>query len=306
MEIQKEKLLQLPTPIEPLVTDNRNQYYIKRDDLTGFALGGNKARKLEYYLADALAQKADTLVTYGSENSNHCRVVAAAAARYGLDCLIICSTGYKPEYAGNTIMIELLGAEFVSCSVDEVSATVDAVMDKLKADGKTPYYIWGGGHGILGTHAYVECYNELKEGAFDYIFLSSGTGTTQAGLVSGKLLANGREQIVGLSIARKNPYGRQIIWEAVKSYMAFAGHQEPVPLEEIEFCDNYIFGGYAQGDEGVTADIAQMLKDNSIVTDPVYTGKAYSAMKRYIEKHQIAEKRILFLHTGGLPIFFSR
>jgi len=303
--LKKEALVFLPTPVAPVCVDNENEYFIKRDDLTDFALGGNKSRKMEYFMADALEQNSDTLVTYGSANSNLCRVVSAAAVRYGMDCVLVKSVVHDSHEGANEKLIEMTGAKSILCQVSEVSETIEKTLAQLKKSGKRPYFIYGGGHGNIGTHAYTECYNEIKDLNFDYVFLASGTGTTQAGLVCGKLLSGGKETVVGISIARKNPYGGQVVSDSVMEYLKFSEKPERFDAKSIIFCDDYIQNGYASFDGDIHKSINQMYKDNSIILDPVYTGKAYSGMKKYIEQNNIKGKKVLFLHTGGLPVFFS-
>lgn len=191
--MEKVKLLKLPTPLHEIKIDNKNRYFIKRDDLTDFALGGNKARKIEFFLHDIIKKGCDYVVTYGSAQSNHCRITAAAAARLGLNCLLILAGTEKDfTYSGNDIIYNLTGAKIRWCDVNSVSNTIEKEIEKLKSNGYNPYFIPGGGHGNFGTHAYVEAYKEIKQQCeemninFDYIFLASGTGTTQAGLIAGK------------------------------------------------------------------------------------------------------------------------
>src|SRR5690554_3632438 len=154
--MKKISLFKLPTPLYEIDVDDRNKYFIKRDDLIDFALGGNKARKLEYFLYDIKQKGCDYVVTYGSAQSNHCRITAAAAARLGLKCLLILAGSEEDfTFAGNDIMYFLARANIKWCDVSAVSKTIDNEINKLKKQGYDPYFIPGGGHGNCGTHAYV-------------------------------------------------------------------------------------------------------------------------------------------------------
>ncbi len=311
--MERVQLLKLPTPIHEIEVDDKNRYYIKRDDLTDFALGGNKARKIEFFLYDIQKNKSNYVVTYGSAQSNHCRIVAAAAARFGLKCLLILA-GSEDEFsfAGNDILYFLTGATIKWCNVNEVSATIEQELENLRNQGYNPYFIPGGGHGNYGTHAYVEAYMEIRNQAkelgvnFDYIFLASGTGTTQAGLIAGKEIAKGKEKIVGISIAREFRRGIEVIRESLKSYFRKFSDECLFNDADIIFDDSYIGNGYADFNRNIVHTIGFMLSKNSIILDPVYTGKAFYGMSQYIRENKIQGKNILFIHTGGLPIFFAK
>lgn len=310
--MRKINLLNLPTPLHEIDVDNKNNYFIKRDDLTGFALGGNKTRKIEYFLYDVLKKGCNYLVTYGSAQSNHCRVVAFAAARLGMGCLLILAgSGKQFGYTGNDIFYTLNEAHIKWCSVNEVSVVIKEEMKRLKGEGYKPYFIEGGGHGNCGTAAYLEVYKEIRHQAydsgvnFDYIFLASGTGTTQAGLIVGKRMLKGNEKIVGISIARTSLRGREIIKKSVNAYLE---NQEEINLIEendIIFNDFYVGKGYGDVNEEIVKVIQNIYCRNSIILDPIYTGKAFWGMCDYIKKNNIEGKDILFIHTGGFPLFFN-
>lgn len=311
--MKKISLFKLPTPLYEIDVDDRNKYFIKRDDLIDFALGGNKARKLEYFLYDIKQKGCDYVVTYGSAQSNHCRITAAAAARLGLKCLLILAGSEEDfTFEGNDIMYFLARANIKWCDVSAVSKTIDNEINKLKKQGYDPYFIPGGGHGNCGTHAYVEAYKEIEKQSeelglnFDYIFTASGTGTTQAGLIAGKEILNGSEEIVGISIARKANRGIEVIKNSLISYYKEFYDKKLFNKNNINFDDSYIGKGYADIYEGIAETIKHMFSKNSIVLDPTYTGKAFYGMCEYIEKENICDKNILFIHTGGTPIFFSR
>ena len=298
------------TPIQMLnLSINKNIIFIKRDDLIPFSFGGNKVRKALLFFEDLDARYCDCVVTYGSSSSNHCRVVANLAASKGLRCIIVSPTATgKTTY--NIKLMELFNAEIVYCQVSEVRTTINNILVELKELGYRPYFIQGGGHGDLGTKAYIRAYAEIKEYElennlmFDYIFHPSGTGTTQAGLVCGQLIYEDARQVVGISIARKNPYGRQVVLDSVNSYLKSI-KKERVDLNIINFIDDYILDGYGAYNHEIVHTIKQVLIQEGIPLDTTYTGKAFWGMKEYIKKYRITGKNILFIHTGGMPLFFD-
>lgn len=298
------------TPIQKLnIRLNDNNIFMKRDDLIPFSFGGNKARKAKLFFRDLEGQKSDCVVTYGSSSSNHCRIVANIAASKGIKCVII-SPVETSKTTFNSQMMELFGAENVTCKVSEVKETIDDTINRLKAERYKPYFIQGGGHGNLGTKAYVEAFEEIRDFElennihFDYIFHASGTGTTQAGLVCGKLINRDGKQIIGISNARKNPYGGQVVLDSVNSYLEFIG-EENVGPEAINFIDDYVLDGYGAYSNEVLEVMKEVLMKEGIPLDSTYTGKGFWGMKKYIKENQITGSNILFIHTGGAPLFFD-
>lgn len=300
----------METPLHKLL-QTENRIYIKRDDLIPFSFGGNKARKAANFFREIDAGCYDSIVTYGSSSSNHCRIIANMAAMRGLPCYII-SPKEASEPTFNSCMLELFGARITTVPVNEVHDTIEAMLQRLRDLGKHPYFIQGGGHGNLGTQAYVDCYEEIcafekrEHIYFDYIFLASGTGTTQAGLVCGQLLHCDKRQIIGISIARKNPRGRQVVLDSIVEYL----QEKKISIAEgavsgaTIFCDDYTGAGYGMNNEEIKLTIRTMLVQHGIPMDSTYTAKAYTGMLNYIEKDKIKGKNILFIHTGGTPLFF--
>jgi len=283
-----------------------NRLFIKRDDLIPFSFGGNKARKAVLFFEEIDNGDFDCVVTYGSSSSNHCRVISNMACARGVKCYII-----SPEESSvptfNSRMMGLFGAEIITVPASEVHDTIEAKIASLKKQGRKPYFIAGGGHGKLGTEAYVECYEEIREFEkkeqvhFDYIFHASGTGTTQAGLVCGQLLYKDKRKVVGVSIARKNPRGREVVINSVREYLP---KESEMSIQEATiFLDEYIGDGY--GKENSTEMINCVLCKYGIPLDCTYTGKAFKGMMEYIKKNEITNKNILFIHTGGTPLFFD-
>lgn len=288
---------------------NKNNVFIKRDDLFPVSFGGNKARKAVLFFEDIEKTGSDCIVTYGSSSSNHCRVIANIAASKGIPCHIV-SPIESNKITSNSKLVKLFGASVIVCPVSEVSKTINNKLQELKESGYKPYFIQGGGHGNLGTQAYVIVYEEIIEFEkeygiyFDYIFLTSGTGTTQAGLICGKLIHGDQRKIIGISNARKNPYGGQVVLESVNHYLKGLGLNS-IDICDIEFIDDFVLEGYGSYNQQVLETIKEVLLNDGIPMDTTYTGKAFWGMKEYLKKNNITGKDILFIHTGGTPLFFD-
>ena len=298
------------TPIHRLnVKLNNNDFYIKRDDLLPFSFGGNKARKAFLFFQEIEMMGCDYVVTYGSSSSNHCRVVANIAASKRIPCIIISPNEVDMEKYNSKMMV-LFGAEVITCKIKEVANVIKDQLLKLKDMGYTPYFIPGGGHGDLGTQAYVDVYDEIKhfeddqKTFFDYIFVASGTGTTQAGLVCGKIIHQDLRRIIGVSIARKNPYGEEIILESVNSYLQ-KNKVISIDTKEINLIDDYVLNGYGSYNNSTMDLIKELLINDGVPLDKTYTGKAFWGMNEYIKRNNIVDQNILFIHTGGTPLFFN-
>lgn len=299
-----------PTPIQPLGMYQSNQLYIKRDDLIPYSFGGNKARKTFLFFNEIDAGRYNCVVTYGSSHSNHCRVVANMAAARGMKCVII-GPSEVSDTTFNSRFMELFGAELITVPVEQVHDTIEKTLQVLKDEGFNPYFIPGGGHGNLGTEAYVQCYDEIRAYEkehniyFDFVFFASGTGTTHAGLVCGQLQYKDERWIVGISIARRNPRGRDVVLDSIREYLG----KTEVPEDEIQkrtiFMDDYIGSGYGQDNESVMETIKDTMIRYGIPMDSTYTGKAFYGMEQYLVENKIEGKNILFIHTGGTPLFFD-
>lgn len=287
-----------------------NQLYIQRDDLLPFSFGGNKARKSFLFFQEIRKGNYDYVVTYGSSESNHCRVIANMCTKYNYPCIIISPKEIRHN-SMNMKLIQMMKAEVIYCELSKVKECIASTMQSLESKGYHPYFIQGGGHGNLGTKAYVQAYEEIKEYEkehhvfFDYIFFASGTGTTQAGLECGKLLHKDKKrEIVGISIARKEPYGKQVILESIKDYFEEYHQGFSVP-NDITFIDDYTGNGYGTTNKEIEDTIKNAYLTFGIPLDKTYTGKAFYGMREYIRKNSIINKNILFIHTGGTPLFFD-
>lgn len=298
------------TPIIELGAFQGNHLYIKREDMVPYSFGGNKARKAFLFFKEIDSGNYDCVVTYGSSHSNHCRVIANMAVARGMKCYIICPLEVS-DTTFNSRFMELFGAERITVPVEQVHDTIECKLEQLKTDGFSPFFIPGGGHGNIGTEAYVQCYDEIRlyeqenKVHFDYIFFASGTGTTHAGLVCGQVQNKDERQIVGISIARRNPKGRDVVLSSIQEYL----NKTDISEEEIQrrtiFVDDYIGAGYGKDNNAVLETIVESMLRYGMPLDSTYTGKAFYGMKHYLVEQQIRGKNILFIHTGGTPLFFD-
>lgn len=303
-----ENINEVLSPIYRLGTENGNTVFIKREDFIPFSFGGNKARKAQLFFEEIKKGGYDCVVTYGSSSSNHCRIVCNMAAQMGIESYVI-EPQEESSATFNLQMMEWFGASFIVVPVHEVAVTIQGLLNELNRKGKRPYFIAGGGHGNIGTQAFVNCYEEIKRYEqensihFDYVFHASGTGTTQAGLVCGQLMHNDERKIVGISIARRNPRGRDVVLESVRSYLEAQGiSASPEAIEKATiFDDSYIGEGYGHINSAET--ITRVMKKYGVPLDATYTGKAFMGMLDYLR--HISGCNVLFVHTGGTPLFFD-
>lgn len=317
VKLSRCKLSHLPTPIEELRTLssklNGPKILIKRDDQTGLALGGNKVRKLEFLLADALAQGCDTLVTLGAAQSNHCRQTAAAAAACQLKCELILN-GKKPDLPqGNLFLDELFGATIHWIDRPQRAAKSAELMDTLKKAGRKPYLIPVGGSNGIGALGYVTAMTELMEQLsgrhINRIIFASSSGGTQAGLVVGARVFGFKGKVTGIGIDKDD---RDLnIYEQELTDIANDSAMQMVLKDRFTSKDFEVIRGYAGGGYGVVGDlernaIRMLAQTEGILLDPVYAGRAFGAMLDMIQKGQIASNEtILFWHTGGAPALFA-
>lgn len=316
----KVSLAFMPTPIEPLERLSRHlggpEIWIKRDDQTGLATGGNKTRKLEFLAADALAQGADHLVTTGAPQSNHARQTAAAAARLGLGCSLLLR-GHKPETTtGNLLLNQLLGA-YVYWSEDrDCNEAIGRVMADLRAIGRRPYLIPLGGSNVIGATGYVLAMRELLEQStarrvnFDFIIFASSSGGTQAGVVLGALAYGYRGTVLGISVDHPAESLTTQVAALATATATHLGLDTLSVANQVSVNDDYLGEGYARVGEPEREAIRLMAQLEGILLDPVYTGRAFGALIDLIRWGAFTRgQRVLFWHTGGtaaLPAFADR
>jgi D-cysteine desulfhydrase len=303
------------TPIHPLkFNDGLNTFYIKRDDLLPFSFGGNKVRIAQKYFEDMNKKGCDCIIAYGNSRSNLCRVIANMSKSKGIPCFVISpadDSGERIE-TNNSIIVKAMGANIIPCIKSNVANTVERTMDKCRLQGLNPYYIYGDiygkGNEKVAVQAYVEAYDEIKQYenenrvVFNYIFHASGTGITQSGLICGSMLHGDDRHIIGISVARDAEGGYKAIFDNVFAYM----QRQEGTTNAVYFEDKYLAGGYGKYNDQIEDTIKRMLNEDGIPLDTTYTGKAFWGMTGYLKENLIEGKNILFIHTGGLPLFFDK
>jgi L-cysteate sulfo-lyase len=295
---------------------NGPQIFIKRDDCTGLATGGNKTRKLEFILPDAIKNNADLIVTVGAIQSNHARQTAAACAKIGIKCLIVLEQRLEnaPESymnSGNVFLNKVFGAEMILCPKDrDVKEYAEEIMEDRKRDGYNPYFIPVGGSNRLGELGYIECMREIlenpKNDSFSHIVVATGSGGTHAGLVAGKTLYKSNIKIIGISIKDTKPKQEKRVLKLTQNSCEYISCNRPREEDVIVF-DDYVGPGYAMPTDGMRDALSLMAIKEAILLDPVYTGKAFDGLINLVRKNYFnSSDRVLFIHTGGsaaLPAF---
>jgi len=312
MKIPRVNIAHLPTRIEPLdrlsAALKGPRIYCKRDDQTGLGFGGNKTRKLEFLLAEAQQAGAKTLLSVGAIQSNHCRQVAAMAARFGFDCILVLS-GSEPEIAsGNLFLDKLFGAKIVWANRDNRTRILDEVFREAQVQGKMPYKIPYGGSSATGMMGYVEAMRELnsQECDFDWIITASSSGGTQSGMVLGAALTRFQGKILGISIEDHAPQLRESVTRLVQEGNALLGSKIEIAAEKIIVNDDYLGGGYGVMAAPEVEAIRLFASHEGLLLDPVYTGRAAAGMIDLIRKGFFAQnEKVLFWHTGGTPALFA-
>lgn len=272
-----------------------------RDDLFPSFYGGNKARKISCLLKHINSQSVNAIVTTGGVQSNHCRVVALACAQKGWKCKLILH-GSKIQFEnenGNAFLMRLAGADVSFVESQEIGPAMDKAMIDLSEKGYNPYYLYGGGHNKYGVQAYEDAVQELhlsiKPNEIpNHIFLASGTGSTQAGILIGlEKVGWNSTQVHGISVARNNARGKDGVLEAIHFI------NTDFDASRILFYDDFLFGGYGHYNEELKIFTYDIARKTGILLDTTYTGKAYYGMLQLIRKHNL-KGNILFWHTGGL------
>ena len=292
--------------------------YIKRDDILGFADGGNKLRKLEFLMAEALAQRADTIITCGAVQSNHCRLTLAAAKKEGLSCWLVLEEripgSYKPDASGNNFLYHLLGVEkiIVVKGGSDMMAEMRKAADEATALGRKAYIIPGGASTPLGALGYVSCAEEIlsqlfeMELALDHVIVASGSAGTHAGLVAGFQGNNSNIPVTGINVSRPKNVQEELVYGLVKTTAALAGVKNVIPRDAVICYDEYVGTGYSVPTEGMVEAVRLLARTEGILLDPVYTGKAMAGLVDLIRKgHFKKGQRVLFIHTGGSPALFA-
>lgn len=318
---KKLKLGNFPTKLERLEKISsmlKENIYVKRDDQTGTEVSGNKIRKLEYSIQEALNNDCDTLITCGGIQSNHARATAAAGIKVGLKSVLVLRSDDKPEMEGNYLIDKILGAEVRIISSDDYREKRQEIMEdivkELEAKGRKGYIIPEGASNGIGTFGYLKCFNEILEQekqigiTFDTIVTAVGSGGTYAGLYLGNKLNDSKKKIVGVNVCDTAEYFKDricSILEEVKTYIPETDFE--ISKDDMCIIDGYVGDGYALSRPEELEFICDFAEAEGIILDPVYTGKAMRGLYTEIKKGTFKDsENILFIHTGGFFGLFSK
>lgn len=310
------RLGHLPTPFEPMPRLSSAlggpEIWVKRDDCTGLSTGGNKTRKLEYLMAEALAAGADIVLTQGATQSNHARQTAAAAAKLGMDCHLILEdrTGYnEPNYRmnGNVLLDVLHGASIEHRGPGlDMHAELLAVADRFQGEGRKPYVIPGGGSNATGALGYVNCALELlgqmveRDLAFDHMITATGSAGTHAGLIVGLKALNAQLPLLGIGVRAPKEKQEENVFRLAQAVEEKLGMAGVVARGDVVANCDYIGQGYGIPAESTLEAIDMFARLEGLLLDPVYSGKGAAGLIDLCRKGQFAKgQRIVFLHTGG-------
>lgn len=315
-------LAHLPTPLEHLPNLSKQlggpEIWVKRDDCTGLATGGNKTRKLEFSMAAALAEGADTIVTVGAVQSNHVRQTAAAACKLGLACEVLLEHRVlepSEPYAqsGNVFLDRIFGANLREYpGGTDFEAAMEAVANEVRAAGGTPYVIPGGASNAIGALGYVNCAMELllqaqEQGlVIDHLVTATGSAGTQAGLAVGLRAMQSQVPLLGIGVNAPRELQEQKVFTLACETAKYVGRPGLVAREDIVANCNYVGDGYGVPTEGMNEAVLLLARHEGLLFDPVYSGKALAGMIDLIRSGQFdAARNIVFLHTGGSAALFA-
>lgn len=310
--ISKVELAHLPTPLENLPRLSEilggPQIFVKRDDQTGMAFGGNKTRKLEYLIADAQAAGAEMLITTGSVQSNHCRQTAASANKMGFDSILVL-VGEKPSASsGNLLLNQFMGAQIVWTEDKERDLVLNQTYENAARQGAKPYLIPYGGSNARGASAYAFAMQEILEQNenLDWIVFASSSGGTQAGLVLGAEMFGYQGSVLGISVDEPADVLKERVASLAGDTAQFLGQDLSFKQDQILVNDDYLGGGYGVMDKPELEALQIFSRYEGLFLDPVYTGRAAAGMIDLIRKGFFStNEKVLFWHTGGTPALFA-
>jgi len=318
----RRRYIQGYTPIEKLskLTEilGGATIYIKRDDLLGLTGGGNKTRKLEFVIADALQKGCDTIITCGAPQSNHCRLTLSAAIKEGLKCRMVIEErvpgSFDENASGNYFLFRLMGVDkikVVQKGSDEV-AEMQKMADEAAAEGLNPYIIDGSNASALSALGYVACAQEITAQTFDmgvhidYIISASGSGGTHGGLVTGLCALNSTIETIGINVRREKDAQEKKVNKVVTDTISFLGLSMDPPENLVVCNDDYFPPGYSRPNPEMVEAVKLLASLEGILLDPVYTGKSMAGLIGLVRKGNIKkDKNVLFIHTGGSPALYA-
>ncbi len=319
LDFARQPLGFFPTPIHELPHLSRllggPRLFIKRDDLTGLACGGHKTRKLEYLVGQALAEGADTLITAGAMQSNHCRQTAAAAASLGLACHLVLGGAEPTAVTGNLLLDQLLGASIHWAGDHRKGEDIPILAEQLRTSGRRPFRVPYGGSTALGATGFVEALYELDRQTsalgldFDHLIFASSSGGTQAGLMVGKRLLNKTYRVTGIAIDKVGDAEKslgELILELANATAQFLGTGIRLTPAELHLDEGYSGSGYGEVSPGDREAIHLLARHEGILLDPVYTGRAMAGLIDKVRQGCFRpDEKVLFWHTGGAPALFA-
>ena len=315
--------VQAPTPLEALprfseALGGKVNVFIKRDDMLPRTAGGNKTRKLDFCMADALRQGADSIITCGAVQSNHCRLTLAWAVKEGLDCHLILEErvkgSYKPEASGNNFLFQLLGVKSISVvpGGSDMMGEMQKLAETLRAEGKKPYVIPGGASNKIGALGYVSCAEEVLRQLFEtglrieHMVVPSGSAGTHAGIIAGMIGNNAGIPVTGIGVNRKKEAQQAAVLKLAQETLDYIGTGVTMPAEAVVAFDDYVGPGYSLPTDGMVEAVKLLASTESILLDPVYSGKAMAGLIDLVRKDYFPKgSNVLFLHTGGSPALFA-
>ena len=318
----RARIAHLPTPLEPMERLTKHlggpRLWIKRDDCTGLASGGNKTRKLEFLMGEALKLGADTLITQGATQSNHARQTAAAAAKFGMECHLLLEDrigNNSPDYTlnGNVLLDQLHGASISKrAGGADMNAEMATLAEDLKAKGKKPYVIPGGGSNPTGALGYVNCGFELVSQANDrglkisHVVHATGSAGTQAGLVTGLVALNSQIPVLGIGVRAPKDKQEQSVFDLACRTADHMGISGVVKREHVVANTDYVGPGYGLPTEGMIEALKLVARMEGILLDPVYSGKGMAGLIDLVTSGFFAkDEDVVFLHTGGSAGLFG-
>ena len=311
-----------PTPLEPMPRLTRHlggpRLYVKRDDCTGLGAGGNKARKLEFLLGEAVRNKADCVITAGALQSNHCRQTAAACARLGLECHLILRRGVPIDTdaynrSGNVLLDGLFGARITFIPQERSREdSMARLAEDLRVRGRRPYAIPVGGTNLAGDLGYMVCARELHAQCHEagiaatHVVVATGTGGTQAGLVAGLHALGSPLHVIGISIEGKENRQKDIVLRNAVEAAEAVGAEGVLPEAAVEVAGGFYGSGYGLPTPGMREALELAARLEGLILDPVYTGKAMAGLVGLVREGVLTARDIvIFMHTGGLPGLFA-
>ena len=322
-QFPRRNYVQDATPIEALpafsaALGGNVNIFIKRDDLLPGCAGGNKTRKLDFCIADAMQKGADTIITCGAVQSNHCRLTLSWAVKEGLDCHLVLEErvpgSYKKDGSGNNFLFKLLGVKSMTVvpGGSNMLGEMEKLAEKMKKDGKKPYIIPGGASNAIGATGYVACAEEIMQQLFnknlsiDHMVVPSGSAGTHAGIVVGMYGTNAGIPVSGINVSRKKDVQEEIVYKLAVETAKRLGMREEIPADQITCFDSYVGTGYSIPTDGMTEAVKLLAQTESILLDPVYSGKAMAGLIDLVRSGHFAKgSNVLFLHTGGSPALYA-